>query len=149
MNIGYDFETIISNSHWINWGPDWVILESVYNKFPDSYSILTPFAYAYLEELIRTTTSDYGIELYDKHCNPRWRRTGNELIKLAIKENSDLEYLVLLDKVKVYFSTSMSTDSGDNRSSVIHGYMHPRFWSKESFEDLIQIISLLSKFARF
>ena len=66
--ISYEDRTeIIKHSHFWNWSPDWNVLFKIYDKFPDSYSVLTPFAYAYLEELIRSTTKEYGIKLYDKN----------------------------------------------------------------------------------
>ena len=40
-------------------------------------------------------------------------------------------------------------DDGDNRNSTVHGYIHPRFWSQESFEKLIIDISKISKFSGF
>ena len=72
-------------------------------------------------------------------------------MKLAIDENRNKqpEYVVLLEEIKGYFSDSTALDEGDNRNSVVHGYMHPRFWSKESFEKLINDISRLSKYSGF
>ena len=119
--------------------------------FPDSYSVLTPFAYAYLEELIRSTTSEYGIVALDEVGNIKKRRkVGVDLLNLAIKENKNNPELVsLLQKMKSYYIPSQLTDRGDNRHSVVHGYMHPRFWDKSSFEKLVHDIALISKHARF
>lgn len=40
-------------------------------------------------------------------------------------------------------------DNGNNRNSTLHGYMHSRFWIKESFEELIHFIACGSKYAGF
>lgn len=63
MSISKDFDKIFDHAHFWNWAPDWYMLKQIYTAFPDSYSILTPFAYTYLEELIRSTTSEYGVPL--------------------------------------------------------------------------------------
>jgi hypothetical protein len=73
------------------------------------------------------------------------------LIDLAIEENKLIkpEFVKILPEIKSYFSQSEPTDVGDNRNSVAHGYMHPRFWDQESFEKLISDIARLSKYAGF
>jgi hypothetical protein len=112
--------------------------------------VLTPFAYTYLEEMIRSTTSEYGIEILDNDGQPKKRKVGLTLVKLAITENSNNEqYCKLLESVKPHFSSSKRTDKGDNRNSVVHGYMHPRFWTQESFEELVHLIAELSPYAQF
>jgi len=145
------FEEIMRYAHFWNWGPDWQVTKEVYKTFPKSYSVLTPFAYSYLEELIRSTTSEYGMELFDEHRKPRSRKVGLKLIDLAIVENTQKqpEFVVLLKDIKIYYNKSQVSDKGDNRHSVAHGYMHPRWWNQESFEKLIFDIARLSKFARF
>ena len=132
MNASDSIEEIIQYAHYWNWGPDWQLAKEIYHSYPNSYSILTPFAYSYLEELIRSLTSEYGIELLDTNGNPKKRKLGRRLIEL-----------------KAYFIPSTRDNQGDNRHSVAHGYMHPRFWSHESFEKLIQDTARLSKFAGF
>ena len=150
MNINDDFNEILAYSHWRNWAPDIVLMKEKYRQYDDSYSILTPFAYCYLEELIRTTTSEYGRELLDKNGNPKKRKLGISLINLAQEENKDnIEYVELLQEIKDYFKTSTPLDSGNNRNSVNHGYMHSAFWTKESFEKLIHDIARLSKYSNF
>lgn len=150
MNINDDFNEILAYAHWRNWAPDIVLIKEIYSQFEDSYSILTPFAYCYLEELIRTTTSEYGRELLDKNGNPKKRKLGISLINLAQEENKDnIEYVELLQDIKDYFKTSTPLDSGNNRNSVNHGYMHSAFWTKESFEKLIHDIARLSKYSNF
>lgn len=150
MNINDDFNEILAYSHWRNWTPDIVLMKEIYSQFEDSYSILTPFAYCYLEELIRTTTSEYGRELLDKNGNPKKRKLGIALINLAQEENKENnEYAELLQEMKDYFKASTPLDSGNNRNSVNHGYMHSAFWTKESFEKLIHDIARLSKYSKF
>lgn len=150
MGINDDFTEIINYAHLWNWVPDWDVVQEVYQAFPNSYSVLTPFAYTYLEELIRSTTSEYGIEVLDDSGKPIIRKVGVGLIKLAIDENSsNQEFVASLEKAKSFFMFSKSTDSGDNRNSVAHGYMHPRFWDKDSFEQLIHYIASISKYAGF
>lgn len=146
-----DVDEIINYAHMWNWVPDWDIVKTIYNHYPDSFSVLAPFAYTYLEEMIRSTTSEYGRELLDGNGKPKKRKVGKALMKLAIDENRNKqpEYVVLLEEIKGYFSDSTALDEGDNRNSVVHGYMHPRFWSKESFEKLINDISRLSKYSGF
>ena len=148
MSIEECFEEIMLYCHWRNWLPDWIIVQKIYQSFPDSYSILTPFAYAYFEELIRSTTSEYGMTAFDRETRQpiKKRKTSNQLIDLSIKENDGNEALVcLLEQMRSYYKNSDASDNGDNRHSTAHGYMHPRFWSKESFEQLIRDIASLSK----
>ena len=152
MELNEAFDEIYNHTHMLNWGPDWEVLRRVYLAFPNSYSILTPFAYSYLEELIRSTTSEYGRELINKDGTfKKYRKVGTKLIDLAIKENkvSKPEFVKILPEIKSYFSHSEPTDFGDNRNSVAHGYMHARFWDLESFEKLIFDIAKLSKYAGF
>ena len=75
MNIKNDFQEILDYAHYWNWAPDWLIVKEIYEKIPESYSVLTPFAYAYLEELIRSTTSEYGRELLDEKGNQKRRKS--------------------------------------------------------------------------
>ena len=150
MSLKEDFKEILDYAHMWNWAPDISLMEEIYNNYTNSYSILTPFAYCYLEELIRSTTSEYGRELLDNNSNPKKRKVGLKLIKLAQEENKDdIHYIDLLNEIKKYYKFSTAEDSGDNRNSVNHGYMHPRFWSKESFEELIHDIARLSKYSKF
>ncbi len=150
INLDNAFTVIMNHSHFWNWAPDWQIAKEIYNTFPNAYSILSPFAYSYLEELIRTRTSHYGFELLDKNGLPRKRKVGLKLINLAINENQkDKEFINLLEELKPYFSSSKISDEGNNRNSVVHGYMHPRYWTQESFENLINDICRLSQYGNF
>ncbi|CAM3423318.1 hypothetical protein [Zobellia roscoffensis] len=152
MELNDAFDEIYNHTHLWNWGPDWIVLKKVYLSFPESFSILTPFAYSYLEELIRSTTSEYGRELVNTDGKlKKYRKVGTKLIYLAIEENKDSnpEFVEILPEIKSYFSQSDPTDTGDNRNSVAHGFMHPRFWNQDSFEKLIFDIAKLSKHARF
>lgn len=151
MSINDDFIEIMNNAHYWNWLPDWGVAQEVYQTFPNSYSVLSPFAYAYLEELIRSTTSEYGIEIFDESGKLKRRKVGIGLINLAIEENKtrNQELISMLEKMKSYYTPSQPTDKGDNRNSVAHGYMHPRFWNEVSFENLLHDIAMLSKHAGF
>ncbi len=151
MNIDDIFKEIILNSHMWNWAPDWALLEEIYQNHPNSYSILTPFAYTYLEELVRTMTSQYGRQIFDDNQKEiKNREVGVKLIKLAIKENSkNLALVEVLTETKKFFINSKPDDEGGNRNSVVHGYMHPRYWNKESFESLLAHIAKLSKYSKF
>ncbi len=151
MNISESFEEIIKYAHFWNWAPDWDIAQKVYEAFPMSFSVLLPFAYSYLEELIRSTTSEYGMVLKDANGNPKMRTVGFRLIQLAINENkpNNQEYTSIFEEIKSYFSSSQQTADGDNRHTVAHGFLHPRFWDQESFEKLIGDIARLSKHAGF
>lgn len=152
MELNEAFEEIYNYTHMWNWGPDWEVLRRVYLAFPNSYSILTPFAYSYLEELIRSTTSEYGCELVNADGSiKKHRKVGTKLIDLAIEENkvNKPDFVKILPEIKDYFSQSEPTDIGDNRNSVAHGYMHPRFWDQESFEKLIFDIARISKYSGF
>ena len=151
MDISDSFKEIIKYSHFWNWAPDWSLVEEIYLAFPNSFSVLSPFAYSYLEEIIRSTTSEYGMVLLDENSKPKKRKVGYDLIKLAIEENKSNkpDYVMILDEIKSYYTQSQSNDEGDNRHSVVHGYMHPRFWNKESFEKLIFDIARLSKYSGF
>lgn len=150
MSVWDDFDEITNYAHFWNWLPDWDIAKEIYSKIPDSYSVLTPFAYSYLEEMIRTTTSDYGFPLFDCNREPVKVRVGMSLIKLAIEENKDnLEYVELLERVKKHFKYINVSHDENGRNGVMHGRVHPRFWNQESFEDLLHDIAELSKYSRF
>lgn len=139
------FNIICEHSHFWNWCPDINLTKEIYEQFPNSHSILTPFIYSLLEEMIRSTTSEYSRQLDGER-----KRVGMKLINLAINENQDnKEYLKCLSEIKKYFKSSSMFDGGDNRNSTVHGYMHPKFWSQESFEELLIDISKFSKFSGF
>lgn len=150
MNLENEFEEIMQYAHWRNWLPDWEIVRKIYSEYPESYSVLLPFAYSYLEELIRSTTSEYGREIIDEYGNEKTRKTGVDLINMAISQNREkIDYVSNLKELKKYFIKSKSDDEGNNRNNVVHGYMHPRFWDKETFEELICNIAKISKYAGF
>ena len=150
MSVFEDFDEIMEHAHFWNWAPDWNVAKEVYRKVPDSYSVLTPFAYTYLEEMIRTTTSDYGLPLFDRNEQPVKVRVGMSLIKLAIEENQDNpEYIKLLESAKKHFKYTNDCNDENGRNRIMHGHVHPRFWSEESFEQLIHEIAELSKFSKF
>ena len=123
MPVFEDLEIILDHAHFWNWAPDWSVVKDIYSCIPESYSVLMPFAYSYLEELIRSTTSEYGIPFLDRNGKKFNFKVGMSLIKLAKDENG--------------------------RNKVVHGHLHPRFWTKEDFEQLIHDIAELSPFAGF
>ena len=105
MSVFDDSDLILDYAHMWNWVPDWYLAQSIYKKFPESYSILTPFAYSYLEEMIRTTTSDYELPLFDRDKQPVKVSVGMALIALAIKENqNNPDYVALLEQAKRHFN---------------------------------------------
>ena len=54
--------------------------------------------------MIRTTTSDYGLPLFDRNRQPVKVNVGMKLISLAIAENqNNQEYIKLLEEKKRYF----------------------------------------------
>jgi len=88
MNLSKAFDEIYNHTHMWNWSTDWEICRRIYGSFPNSYSVLTPFAFSYLEELIRSTTSEYGRELFEENYSRKnHRKVGIKLINLAITEN--------------------------------------------------------------
>ena len=151
MSVFDDFETILDYAHFRNWVPDCNVVKDIYSRIPESYSVLTPFAYSYLEELIRSTTSEYGIPFLDRNGKKNNFKVGMGLIKLAKEENTDKpEYIASLDKMKKYFMYEYEDPADENgRNKVVHGHLHPRFWTKEEFEQLIHDIAELSPFAGF
>ena len=151
MSIINDFDTIYDYTHMWNWGPDWIIVKEIYSKFPDSYSVLTPFAYTYLEELIRSTTSEYGVPLLNREGKKNNIKVGIKLVNLAIRENNENEpYVKLLEKAKKYFRYDYDDPHDENgRNTVLHGHLHPRFWDKDEFEKLIHSIAEMSPYAGF
>ena len=151
MSVFDDFETILDYAHFRNWASDWNVVKDIYSRIPESYSVLTPFAYSYLEELIRSTTSEYGIPFLDRNGKKNNFKVGMGLIKLAKEENTDKpEYIASLDKMKKYFMYEYEDPADENgRNKVVHGHLHPRFWTKEEFEQLIHDIAELSPFAGF
>lgn len=151
MSILKDFDKIYDYTHMWNWGPDWILVKDIYIKFPDSYSILTPFSYTYLEELVRSTTSEYGVPLLNREGKKNNLKVGIKLINLAIAENKDnASYVSLLEKAKKYFKYDYDDPHDENgRNTVLHGHLHPRFWDKDEFEKLIHLIAEMSPYAGF
>ncbi len=144
--IRKDFDILIDNSHAFNWCPDLIIARDIYFYDKRTCSILTPFMYAYLEEIIRSTTTEYGRALVGNTC----RKVGMSLIKFAKDQNiENKKYVIELNRIQKYFQQSTAIDEENNRNSTVHGYMHPRFWTEEAFELLIHDIARMSKYAKF
>ena len=60
-----------------------------------------------------------------------------------------MDYVEMLENIKKHFRYTDKILDENGRNNVIHGHLHPRFWSKEAFEQLIHDIAELSKFSRF
>lgn len=128
VSVYEDLEEIWRYSHFWNWSPDWLVVKEVYKTIPTSYSVLTPFAYSYFEEMIRTTTSEYGLPLFDRNQKPVKVKVGMALINMAIEENqSNVEYVDLLEKAKKHFRYTEIINAENGRNRVMHGRVHPRF----------------------
>ena len=124
MSVFDDFDLILDYAHMWNWVPDWYLAQSIYKKFPESYSILTPFAYSYLEEMIRTTTSDYELPLFDRDKQPVKVSVGMALIALAIKENqNNPDYVALLEQAKRHFKYTQISMKMDETALCTEGFI--------------------------
>ena len=98
----------------------------------------------------RPIITEYGEPFFDRNGQPIKIKVGMALISLAIKENkANTKYIALLEETKKYFSHINNIADENGRNKVLHGHLHPRFWSKESFEDLIEHIAKLSKYSQF
>ena len=148
MSIVNDFNEIELHCH-TDWNYSWSVAREVYEKFPDGYTVLTAFAFSYLEELIRSTTSEYGLS-FDEKGMLREYKVGYNLLKFAIDENrNNPKLVVLLETIKSYYPKNFDISGyKDNRNSIMHGYTHANFWNKKSFVRLIKDIALLSKYAK-
>ena len=150
MSVYDDMDRIWEHSHYWNWSPDWLVVKEIYEKVPTSYSVLMPFVYSYFEEMIRSTTSEYSCPLFDRNGAPVKVKVGMALINMAIDENKEnSEYVALLEKAKKYFKYTENSYDENGRNRVMHGRVHPRFWSQEDFESLIHDIAEMSPFAQF
>ena len=88
----------ISSSTHLNWISDIELAMEIYKAYPGSYSVLFPFMYSYLEECIRSLTTEFGKNLL---LDKKRYTVGTELINLAIEENSENKELVdLLEEYK-------------------------------------------------
>lgn len=150
MSVFDDLDVMWGHSHYWNWSPDWLVVKEVYEKVPTAYSVLMPFTYSYFEEMIRSTTSEYSCPLFDRNGDPVKVKVGMALINMAIEENKEnSEYVALLEKAKKYFKYTENSNDENGRNRVMHGRVHPRFWSQEDFENLIHDIAEMSPFAQF
>lgn len=117
---------------------------------------LIPILFSHLSPM-PTSRSSSGAELQNTGWilptakeTPKRRKVGRRLIKLAMAENGeDKPFLEALEEIEDYFGDATPFDRGNNRNSVDHGFMHPRYWTKESFEQLVHDIAVLSKYSRF
>lgn len=135
-------KNILSNTR-IDWQCDLEQAFKIYDKFPDSYSVLIPFFFSYMEELIRSLTSNYHMQIYEDDKE----YVGMPLVEKAIKKNSDNNKLIqLLKEIKKYYEKSSILNKTYNRNGIVHGYVHPDNWTKETFEQLIKDINDLQFF---
>ena len=67
------------------------------------------------------------------------------MLKIFFGDMSDAVY-----NTASYFKYDYEDPHEENgRNKVLHGHLHPRFWSKEEFEKLIHDIAEMSQFAGF
>lgn len=146
--INKDLKTIEKYAHANHWLYDWTLLHRLYISEPDTYSLFTPFAFSYLEELIRSTTSKYSLTR-EEMTELRFNRVyGTKIINCAIKENKGNKELVkALEDCKQYYLPSEIDSEKGKRNSVMHGYLPPLYWSKDSFEVLIHKIAEISRYS--
>lgn len=137
-------------AHFWNWLPDIQVAIEIYESRNDAYSVLLPFFFTYLEETIRSTTTEYGM-LDPRNQGNRKKKVGKELIQFAISENSDNPQLVhiLNDILENHYGKFSPFEGGQNRNNVGHGVVHPRFWTEEDFENVVNDIAKLSPYAGF
>lgn len=104
--------------------------------------------FTYLEESIRTLTSEYGM-LEPNESNTK--NVGQKLIKLAIEENEDNTELVnILNSIlNNHYQKFSLFEHGANRNNVEHGVVHSRLWSEEDFQSLVSNINDLGTYVRF
>lgn len=141
-------ENVLQYAHYWNWLPDLNVVVEIYKSRDDAYSVLLPFMFTYLEESVRTLTSEYGML---EPNEPNKKKVGKNLIRLAIKENEDNDELVkILNSIlsKHYQNFSLF-EHGENRNNVEHGVVHPRFWSEEDFQSVVSDINDLGTYIRF
>ena len=135
-------KNILSNTR-IDWQCDLEQAFKIYDKFPDSYSVLIPFFFSYMEELIRSLTSNYHMQIYEDDKE----YVGMPLVEKAIEKNSDNNKLIqLLKEIKKYYEKSSIFNKTYNRNGIVHGYVHPDNWTKETFKQLIKDINDLQFF---
>lgn len=139
---------ILLVAHYWDWTPDLIVVAEIYESRDDAHSVLLPFMFTYLEQSIRTLTSQYTMLESNK---PNKKKVGVGLIKLAIEENKDNSELVtILNSILIKHYQKFSLfEHGENRNNVEHGVVHPRFWSEEDFQSVVSDIDDLSPYIRF
>lgn len=145
-----DLYDIKDTAHFWNWAPDLHVVIEIYESRDDAYSILLPFMFTYLEELIRSTTSEYGM-LDPRNSTNRRKKVGKQLIRLAIKENfSNLNLVKVLEKIAdKHYGGFNPFEYGENRNNVGHGVVHPKAWSEENFQSVVRDVAELAPYAGF
>lgn len=143
---------ILLHAHYWDWTPDLIVVAEIYESRDDAYSVLLPFMFTYLEQSIRTLTSEYTMLVPNKpNKKTKKKAVGVGLINLAIEENKDNSELVtILNSILIKHYQKFSLfEHGENRNNVEHGVVHPRFWSEEDFQSVVSDIDDLSPYIRF
>lgn len=139
------FNTILGYAQYWRWAPDIQVVKEIYTERNDAYSVLAPFMYSYLEELIRSMTPEYGHTFEEREGKVGWN-----LIDLAIKEANNGDAINLLKAIQnEHFSKFDLLEGGKNRNNVDHGVVHPSAWIESDFQKLIKDIAKLSPYNKF
>ncbi|WP_208560319.1 hypothetical protein [Marinilactibacillus kalidii] len=108
----------------------------------ESYKLLLPFYFSYLESFLRFKHDDRGKSI----------RTNNKLFESAksaiISSNNKGEetkefYCKILESTKNYFYQRFDKSDDVTRNSVLHGFIYPTEWK---LIDFYKIVALLSFF---
>ena len=157
-NLNEYFNEIQQYAHFRNWAPDIGVLISVYQKEPLSFSILIPFLFSYLEEVIRSMTSGYTFDTRLNENDEIFYKTGKALIETAKEEcanksnitEQEKQYVCnKLQEIKERYYQKSTLTNYNNRNSIMHGPLPPRFWTEDLFVQLIKDIASLSKYSGF
>ncbi|AHN70236.1 hypothetical protein [Lactiplantibacillus plantarum] len=141
------FSEIEYAAHTQNWLNDIRMARDLFTHDSDVYVILFPFMYTVLEDVIRSSTDNYG-QLKSGENNDD-KKVGNGLIKFAIENSVDDEQRHLLEEIKKKYYGKFDLDlSGGNRNNVLHGVVPPYYWTKEDFQDLMKNIAAISRYMR-
>ncbi|ACT63408.1 hypothetical protein [Lactiplantibacillus plantarum] len=92
------FSEIEYAAHTQNWLNDIRMARDLFTHDSDVYVILFPFMYTVLEDVIRSSTDNYG-QLKSGENNDD-KKVGNGLIKFAIENSVDDEQRHLLEEIK-------------------------------------------------
>ena len=143
----HDFDILLADTHVGNWSKSLRIAKSVYKNIEDAQYILMPFMYTYLEESVRSMTTEYGALNGSEKSS---KRIGGGLVDLAISESDDSEQQKLLRSIKQqYFRRFDGLMGGGNRNNVDHGVVPANDWSNEEFQKLVHDVAALTPYTDF